>query len=265
MHRLVNLWRHGNLSIAAISKQLGVVPEVFRQACEENPAPRQPRRPYRRTVPKPRPAYEMARAALPPDRLRQLYEAEGQSLLGISASIGVSRQTVVQLAHDYGIVITPHGRGKYRIDPRWLREQYTEKKRSLSEISAECGVSVGCIVKAARRARIPMRGLTRRSAEAVLADRNVPRWLVPAMTTQGGWERLQRLPSIASHASFAAAGRALAVPGFSLGAQVARIERDLGGPVLVRATEHHSLRLTRLGKRVVVAVRALQEAGGPAS
>ena len=265
MHRLVNLWRHGNLSIAGISKQLGVVPEVFRQACEENPAPRQPRRPYRRTAPKPRSAYEKARAALPPDRLRQLYEAEGQSLRGIGASVGVSRQTVVQLAHDYGIVITPHGRGKYRIDPRWLREQYTEKKRSLREISAECGVSVGCIVNAARRARIPMRGLTRRSAEDVLADRNVPRWLAPAMTTQGRWERLQRLPSIASHASFAAAGRALAVPGFSLGAQVARIERDLGGPVLVRATEHHSLRLTRLGKRVVVAVRALQELGGPAS
>lgn len=265
MHRLVNRWRHGDLSTAVILKRLGVSAEVFRQACEENPTPREPRRPYRRTVPKPQPASEMARAALPPDRLRRLYEVEGQSLRGIGASIGVSRQTVLHLAHDYGIVITPHGRGKYHIDPQWLRQQYTEKKRSLSEISAECGVSVGCIVSAARRAQIPMRGLSRRSAEEVLANSNVPRWLVPAVTTQGGWERLQRLPDIASHESFAAAGRALGVPGFSLGAQVARIERDLGGPVLIRATEHHPLRLTRFGKKVVAAVSALQQAGGPAA
>jgi hypothetical protein len=265
MHRLVNLWRHGNLSIAAIPKWLGVSPDVFRQACEENPTPQEPRRACSRTVPKPRPAYAMARAALPPDRLRQLYEAEGQSLRGIGASIGVSRQTVVQLAHEYGIVITPHGRGKYQVDPQWLRQQYTEKKRSLSEISAECGVSVGCIVSAARRAQIPMRGLSRRSAEEVLADSNVPRWLVPAMTTQGGWERLRRLPDIASHESFAAAGRALGVPGFSLGAQVALIERDLGGPVLIRAAEHHPLRLTSRGKKVVAAVTALQKSGWPAA
>lgn len=265
MHRLVNRWRHGDLSTAVILKRLGVSAEVFRQACEENPTPREPRRPYRRTVPKPQPASEMARDALPPDRLRRLYEVEGQSLRGIGASIGVSRQTVLHLAHDYGIVITPHGRGKYHIDPQWLRQQYTEKKRSLSEISVECGVSVGCIVSAARRAQIPMRGLSRRSAEEVLANSNVPRWLVPAVTTQGGWERLQRLPDIALHASFAAAGRALGVPGFSLGAQVARIERDLGGPVLIRATEHHPLRLTRLGKKVVAAVSALQQAGGPAA
>jgi len=110
-----------------------------------------------------------------------------------------------------------------------------------------------------------MRGLSRRSAEEVLADSNVPRWLARAMTTQGGWERLQRLPDIASHESFAAAGRALGVPGFSLGAQVARIERDLGGPVLIRATEHHPLRLTSRGKKVVAAVTALQKAGWPAA
>ncbi len=267
MHRLVNLWRHGDLSIAAIPKRLGVSSEVFRHVCEEHPAPRESRRPSRRAPaePKPRPAYEMARAALPPDRLRQLYEVEGQSLTGIGASIGVSRQTVAQLARDYGIVITKHGRGRYRIDPVWFRQQYVDKNRSLSDISVECGVSVGCLVKAARRAQIPMRGLSRRSAEDVAADSNVPRWLAPAMTTQGGWERLQRLPHIASHASFAAAGRALGVPGFSLGAQVARIERDLGGPVLIRATEHSPLRLTRRGKRAVAAVRTLQEAGGPAS
>jgi DNA-binding transcriptional LysR family regulator len=55
------------------------------------------------------------------------------------------------------------------------------------------------------------------------------------------------------------------VPGFSLGAQVARIERDLGGPVLIRATEHHPLRLTSRGKKVVAAVTALQKAGWPAA
>lgn len=267
MHRLINRWRHGHLSIAAIPKRLEISPEVFRQACEEHPAPREPRRPSRRAhaSPKPRPASEIARAALPPDRLRQLYEVEGQSLTAIGASIGVSRQTVAQLARDYEIVITKHRRGKYHIDPQWLREQYTEKKRSLRDISTECGVSLGCLVKATRRAEIPMRGLSRRRTHDALADSNIPRWLVPAMTTPGGWERLQRLPHIASHASFAAAGRALGVPGFSLGVQVARIERDLGAPVLIRAIGNSSLRLTRRGKKVVAAVRALQEAGGPAS
>ena len=144
LHRLVNLQRHGRLSLSAILQRLGITAEVFRQACEEHPTPRDPRKPPTPTVtvPPPGPAYQKASSVLTPQRLLDLYETEGRSLCEIGEVVVVCKQTIAELARDYGITIKRNGRGKYAVDPDWLLDQHVNKGRSLSQISRECGVSV---------------------------------------------------------------------------------------------------------------------------
>jgi hypothetical protein len=267
LHRLVNLQRHGRLSLSAILQRLGITAEVFRQACEEDPTPRDPRKPPTPTVtvPPPGPAYQKASSVLTPPRLLDLYETEGRSLCEIGEVVGVCKQTIAELARDYGITIKRNGRGKYAVDPEWLLDQHVNKGRSLSQISRECGVSVAFLAGLAHRYRVPVRKPSRYSATALMANKKVPKTLIPALVTQGGWERLQRLPVIAQYESLAGAARVLGTRHVALGLQVSLVERDLGGPVLIRATQHTEQRLTPLGQKVVAAVHTLQARGGPSS
>ena len=134
--------------------------------------------------------------------------------------------------------------------------------RSLSQISRGCGVSSAFIVNLAHQHGVPVQGPSRCSTTALSANKGIPRILIPALATQGGWERLQRLPAIAQCESLTAetvVGARHAV----LGVQVSLIERDLGGLVLARATKYTPHRLTPLGKKVVAAVQTLQARGGP--
>ena len=136
------------------------------------------------------------------------------------------------------------GEASTPVDPEWLLDQHVNKGRSLSQISRECGVSLPFLAGLAHRYRVPVRKPSRYSATALMANRNVPKNLIPALVTQGGWERLQRLPVIAQYESLAAAERALRTGRAALGLQVSLVERDLGGSVLIRATQHTEQRLT---------------------
>ena len=265
LHRLVNLYRHGRLPESEILHHLATTADVFRHACEEHPAPRDPRKPPTPTVTvrRPGPAYQKASSVLTPQRFVDLYETEGRSLREIGAMVGVCKHTIAELARDYGITIRREARGKYAVDPEWLRDQHITHGRSLSQISRGCGVSIAFISNLANQHGVPVLGPSRWSTTALSANKGIPRILIPALATQGGWERLQRLPVIAQYESLAAAERALKRSHFTLGWHVSRIERDLGGPVLVRATAHTPQRLTPLGERVVAAVQTLQARGGP--
>jgi hypothetical protein len=264
LHRLVNLHRHGRLSLSEILQRLGITADVFRQGCDEHPTPRDPRKPPTQTVavPRPGPAYQKASSVLTPQRFVDLYETEGRSLSHIGAMVGVCKHTIAQLARDYGIPIKKPGWRKYEVDSEWLRDQHVNKGRSLAQISRDCGVSVRFLSSLAHRSGVPVRRSSCYSATALMADKTIPKALIPAVVTEGGWERLQRLPVIAQYESLAAAGRALKRGHFTLGWQVSRIERDLGGPVLIRATAHTAQRLTPLGTEVVAAVQSLQARGG---
>lgn len=265
LHRLVNLHRHSRLSLSGILQRLGITADVFRQACEEHPAPRDPRKPPTPTVTvrRPGPAYQKASSVLTPQRFVDLYKTEGRSLSDIGAMVGVCKHTIAELARDYKIPIKKPGWRKYAVDSEWLRDQHVNKGRSLGQISRDCGVSVRFLSSLAHRSGVPVTRSSCYSATALMADRTIPKALIPAVVTEGGWERLQRLPVIAQYESLAAAERALKRSHFTLGWQVSRIERDLGGPVLIRATAHTPHRLTPLGKKVVAAVQTLQARGGP--
>jgi TniQ len=227
LHRLVNLHRHDRLSQSGILQHLGISADVFRQACEEHPAPRDPRKPPTPTVTarRPGPAYQKASSVLTPQRFHDLYETEGRSLRGIGATVGVSKATITQLARDYGITIRRDRRGKYAMDPEWLRDQHITHRRSLSQIGRGCGVSTAFIVNLARQHGIPVRGPSRWSTTALSANKAIPRILIPALITQGGWERLQRLPVIAECESLAAAETVVGARHAVLGVQVSLIER----------------------------------------
>jgi molybdenum-dependent DNA-binding transcriptional regulator ModE len=77
------------------------------------------------------------------------------------------------------------------------------------------------------------------------------------------WDRLQRFAAAAGHPSLRSAARTLGTRQTCLFKQVDRLERDLGGQLLIRTpTRHHPMQLTALGTEVVAAVRKRQKANG---
>jgi hypothetical protein len=149
------------------------------------------------------------------------------------------------------------------LTPQRFTELYVTDGRSLRDIAAICGVSRKAVTQLAHDNSITLCRFKGRSATALTADERVPNILVPALARQGGWERLQRLPSIAEHASMSVAAEQIRKPRSVLSRQVRSIERDLGGAVLARATFDEPQRLTPLGARIVAAAKRLNALGGP--
>ncbi|MFF3932893.1 LysR family transcriptional regulator [Streptomyces hirsutus] len=85
-----------------------------------------------------------------------------------------------------------------------------------------------------------------------------PRILRPALGSQGGGERLNRFAAASAYPSLGAAASGLGLNTFTLVAQINRIERELGGPLLIRAERGRPMALTLLGRMVLRAVRTLE-------
>ena len=265
LHQLI---RRDGLLLGAAADRLGTTIDAVRVSLEEHPAPRDPRQPSRPRVTARRmgPAYRQASSVLTRERFIQLYGVERHSLRDIAAMVGVCRPTVAELARDYAIPVRKAGgRRRIIIDRDWLYEEHVAKGRSLSELAQERRMSVSTVAKLAHVYGIPVRGLSRYTATILRENHNVPTILTPALTNQGGWERLQRLAVIAQHTSLTAAARQLNISHCTLGLQIRRIERDLGRPVLIRATDRRPLKLTKFGEQVVAAVHDLASCGGPSS
>lgn len=262
---LQQLIRRDVLPLGAVADRLATSIDIVRLALEKDPAPRLPRTipQQKHTVAAPGPAYQKASALLTRERFVQLYQTDERSLKDIAVMAGVCRQTVAELARDYGIALRkPGGRRTHIIDPEWLHDQHVNKGRPLRDLAPEAGVSLSILAKWAHIYGVPVRALSRYSPTA-LQDNKVPAVLIPVLSTQGGWERLQRLPRLAACDSFVAAAKRFHVSNAVLALQIATLERDLGGTILVRATSYRSQRLTPLGRRVIAAVNTLVEVGGP--
>ena len=256
LHRLI---RHDHQSLHAAAERLNSTFDDVRYALELHPAPA----PNRRSRPRGRPSrlvYGAAKAALPREKLIQLYHGDRNSLRDIGANIGVSRQTITRLARDYDIPLRQLGRSAtYDIDRDWLYEQYVIEHRSLENIAAECGMSVANMARWAKVHDIPVRRLSRYYPQDLQADDRIPPILRPVLVGVGGWERLQRLADAASYRTLQIAAQELGLSQFTLVDQVKRIERDLGDKVLIRAKSGRPMRLTLFGSQVVAAVRAVAD------
>ena len=263
VHRLI---RQQQLPPGVAAKQFSVSVDAIRITLEEHPAPRQPRRPPApsTTVRRTGPAYQKASLALPRSRFVELYEHQHASLRHIAAMIGVSKQTVTELARDYRIPLRrPQSPRKHAFDRDWLYREHVIKGRALAELARERGVSGATMTKNAKMHKIPVRRLGRHTPDALNSDQNIPSVLKPALAGQGGWERLQRLAEIARFPTLQAAAAHLNTHRTTLGHQVALIERDLGNAVLDPADGHRGHELTAFGEEVVAAVRVLADRGGP--
>ncbi|MGO9154453.1 TniQ family protein [Mycobacterium sp.] len=260
LHHLI---RHRGVLLGRAADELGTTVDIVRAALEQDPAARLPRPPARRPLTRAHPVYQTASEILTPQRFTQLYVTDGRSLKDIAALCGVSRQTVTQLARDYGITLrrSPQ-RHAVIVDPTWLHDQQVTEGRSPYDLSKECGLSRSTLSKWARSNEVSVGASSLHSAAAP-AHKKIPKILLSTLATPGGWERLQQLPAIAEHPSYPAAAVRLKASPSTIGVWVRAIERDLGGAVLVRAHDKQPQRLTRLGARVITAVKRLDALGGP--
>jgi hypothetical protein len=128
---------------------------------------------------------------------------------------------------------------------------------TLTELYHHQGLSIDAIAK---HFRTSSGTLTRIAAEQQITLRrfdigDVPAVLLPALAGQCGWQRLERFASVLDYPSLLAAAAGMGIRVSSLGDQIRRIERDLGAPIINRATSAHPMTPTRFGEDIARAVR----------
>lgn len=257
LHRLVGM---NNLKLGAAAARLNTTLDTLRHLLGSHPAPRPDPKP---STPLPTPynrAYVKAKAALPRERLAELYERDHLSLHDIAAVIGVSRSTIASLARDYGLPLRdPGGKSRTTVDREWLHDQYVNEHRTLPDLAAEAGMSAANMARWAKKHAIPVRSRGGPShcaalrAQCAIAD--APDLIRAALAGMGGWERLQRFAAAAHHSTLTVAAEAIGVDQITLVNQVNRIEHDLGMKLLRRAVRGRPMELTYDGRRVLAAIR----------
>ncbi|BBZ50286.1 hypothetical protein MHEI_20030 [Mycobacterium heidelbergense] len=249
----------GNMRIGEIANELRVSVDAARYLAEMNPADP----PGWASGSAPRPprlgAYRAAKMALPPERMRDLYNNRRMSLADIAAEVGVSRSVVARLAREYGLqVATPGPKVKHIFDRDWLFERYVNRKRSLTEIAAEAGVSLSTVARWAKTFGIPLRNrgggshIAVRTARALSSE--APELLRPALVAPGGWTRLQCFAATANYPTLTIAAQHLGVRQSVLTLKIRRIESELEMQLLKRAERGHPMTITAAGLQVIDAI-----------
>jgi hypothetical protein len=250
------------------AESLGTSIEAIRLILDEYPAPAAPltTSAARATGD----ARRRARQDVPREIFARLYLDERQSLNEIAALSGFSRGVLTALAREYEIPLRD-GPQDYRrrgeVERDWLIEQYVHQRRTLPDLAREKGMSIANMARWAKTHNIPLRsrGGASHSQALRVADQahRAPHILRPALSGQGASERLNRFAAASAFPSLGAAASGLGLNTFTLVAQINRIERELGGPLLVRAERGRPMTLTPLGKRVLRAIRTSQDGAAP--
>ncbi len=258
LHRVMAV---DGIKLGTAARHLSISLDTVRYLLETHPEPRPDPEARARLPTSYNRAYSSAKAALPRERLVDLYEDQRMSLKNIAETVGVSRQIIARLAHDYDVPLRKPARAaRMTIDRDWLYDQYINKRRALPDIAQEAGMSTANMARWAQTHAIPMRGRGGCSHSATLQAESVaataPELLRPALAGIGGRERLERFAAAARHPTLTVAAEALGVQQFTLVNQIRRVERELGTTLLIRAERGHPMQLTDDGARVVATVRA---------
>lgn len=244
LHRLI---RQDGSTLSRCAEQLDTTIDVVRYLLDRQPAP-----------PTLQPG-TLARTALFKHDLVDLYHRQHLTLREIGNRIGVSRQTITQLAREYGIQLRPAPLPRTIVDRDWLYEQYVMHRRTLPDLARETGMSTANMARWAKTHHIPLRprgGGSHNQVRVTLDQANsAPRILRPALTGHGAWDRLHRFAATAQHPTIGAAATALGLNPSTLVKQINRLERDLGGQLLTRAERGQPMLLTPLGRKVIAAIR----------
>ena len=122
LHRVMAV--HG-IKLGAAAHRLSTSLDAVRYLLETHPAPLPVPVLGSRVATSHNRAYCIAKSALSRDRLADLYEAQRMSLCDIAATVGVSRQTIAHLAHDYDLPLREPGlHARTTIDRDWLYDQH---------------------------------------------------------------------------------------------------------------------------------------------
>lgn len=259
LHRAVTT---DGIKLGATAKLLNTSLDTVRYLLETHPIPplvRSGTTPYNR-------AYVTAKAALPRERLLELYERQHMSLSDIAESVGVSRQVIGRIARDYDLALREPGlKVRTTIERDWLHDQYVIKRRTLPDLAKETGMSTANMARWAKTHGVPLRargGPSHGSALGAADDAaNAPELLRPALAGVGGRERLERFVAASRFSTLTAAAEKLGIHQFTLVNQINRIERELAMKLFVRAERGRPMQLTDDGERVVEAVRAYKSRG----
>jgi hypothetical protein len=194
---------------------------------------------------------------------------------GVASSLGISADHMRQVLrhHPLPMPLRPIRRRLYpdsqrpaphpaqdpdatRIDLDWLREQYLTWHRTLADIAAEAGCTTAALKKFAHEHGIPVRprgttGYLNAVAASGHHPSQIPEPLRQALHGPQATQRLRRLLLIAQHPSIPRAAQANGIADNTLYTQVARIERDCGGPVINRRPKNRTAdSLTPLGEQL---------------
>ncbi|TDK84589.1 TniQ family protein [Mycolicibacterium mucogenicum] len=204
-------------------------------------------------------AYCAARGALPRSRFVELYHDQRMSLRDIAVDVGVSRQTIARLAHDYEVSVRqPCRHTRNPVDRDWLYEQYVTGRRALPDLAREAGMSTSSMARWAKTHAIPLRGRGGQSHSASLAaQRDVPSALEHDSTLVGTrtWQRLQLFACAARYRTLTVAAQELGVRPISLINRIKYLESELGMQLLVRPENGCAMQLTDDGIQVLRSLR----------
>jgi hypothetical protein len=264
LHELV---RERMQPVQRVAEVLGTTVDAVRVVLDERPAPAAPRTKTRaRATGGVRHA---ARQALTEKEFRRRYVDRHQSLYSITKQTGFSRQTLTRLAAEYGIALR-EGPQDYKrkgvIDRDWLHEQYVDRRRTLPDLACEKKMSTANMARWARFHQIPLRPRGGASHDSALRTTDqasgLPAPIAKALTSPYAWQRLNRFAAAIGYQTLSEAAEHLRITQPTLVAQINRLERDIGGPLLERAERGRPMAPTPLGDQVLVALQRSGKAGG---
>jgi hypothetical protein len=213
--QLHDLLDHG-YTVFGVSRAHGVPVEAVRYALEQHP-----RHEHASAGPKPvpTPALDWLRKVLPETTLRDLYERQRlprQTIVKrVAAEHGrsVDHRTLESLMGEYHIELRPIPRPT----AEWIKGQYIDGGRTLTDIAAELGVTVDTVTNYARRYDIPTHRYKWRYDQdprvlQLLETLGIdPNAYDERLTSTHTWNDLQILVETSRHSSFSAAAAALGV------------------------------------------------------
>ncbi|HUY44204.1 MAG TPA: TniQ family protein [Streptosporangiaceae bacterium] len=229
------------LPVRVIAARLGATAEQIRLTAARHPAPQRPPGRQRRPPPEPEPPGADQLAAL---------TAQGYGPRKIARITGCSERAIRQLLTSAGLRDTP-GRHDGDIDPRWLREQYQARRRSLKDISAETSVPVETLAAAARAAGIAVRHGISGHAHPLASlggPFDFPRAVWDAFTRPGAEQRIRNLLAIPGQPGLQQAARHLGIRHASLASQIRQLE-TITGITFLRTSPDGTITLTAKGRR----------------
>ncbi|MFI7524576.1 TniQ family protein [Nocardia salmonicida] len=176
----------------------------------------------------------------------------GHSLKALSQRTGFGISVLSQFARRRGIAVR-QGPAPTPIDPDWLREQYLDRRRNMTDIAAELGVVGESVGNALRRFGIPTRAPGVASwTETNLTHDDLPDNVRVAVEgTYNGWKRLRHFEIAMRFSMLKPAAEYLGVASTVLAIQLEHLERDLGSALFTRYSRPAAQTPTALGQALL--------------